>query len=222
MLLFYGEVVLSFLTLVLHPGGGPTEKATFANYAASSAWAAIHLGQFVGMMGIMAGLLVLFFALGEMSGTPRWLGFFGAVAAGMALVLYGVEQAVDGVALKQAVDAWVSAGASEQAARFASAQAIRWLEWGTSSYQLFMLGLALVFLALVIVWTARVPRLIGSLMGVSGLAFLVAGWVFGTVGFAAVTGGVSMLAGYTFLFALTIWLLIVAWPRKEAVQAVPG
>src|SRR5215471_14907481 len=143
MLLFYGVVVLTFLTLVLHPGGGPTEKATFANYAASSDWAAVHLGQFVCTASITAGLLVLFFALGEMSGTPRWLGFFGAIAAGIALALYGVEQAVDGVALKQAVDAWVSAPAAEQAARFASAQAIRWLEWGTSSYQLFLSGLTL-------------------------------------------------------------------------------
>ena len=42
MLLFYGEVVLLFVTLVLH--GGPTEAATLANFAASSDWAAVHLG----------------------------------------------------------------------------------------------------------------------------------------------------------------------------------
>ena len=49
-------------------------------------------------------------------GTPRWLGFFGAISAGVALALAGVLYAVDGVALKQAVDAWVSAPAAEQAA----------------------------------------------------------------------------------------------------------
>ena len=222
MLLFYGEVVLLFVTLVLHPGGGPTEAATLANYAASSDWAAVHLAQFAGMAGIMAGLLVLCFALGETSGPPRWLGFFGAIAAGVALALYSVEQAVDGVALKQAVDAWISAPAAEQATRFASAQTIRWLEWGAASYHDFTLGLSLVLYALLIVWTARVPRPIGSLMGVSGLAFLVAGWVFGAQGFSAVTGGVSEAAGYTFFLALTIWLLIVAWRRKESVQAAPA
>src|SRR5690348_17745576 len=51
-----------------------------------------------------------------------------------------------------------SAPAAEQATRFASAQAIRWLEWGTDSYSNFMLGLTMVLLAIVIVWTARVPR----------------------------------------------------------------
>ena len=222
MLLFYGEVVLLFVTLVLHPGGGPTEAATFANYAASSDWAAVHLAQFVGMAGIMAGLLVLYFALNVSEGAPHWLGFFGAVATGVALALYGFEQAVDGVANKQAEVAWVSAPAAEQGARFASAQALRWLEWGAASYHDFTLGLALVLFAIVIVWTARVKRPIGSLMGVSGLAFLVAGWVFGAQGFSAVTGGVSEAAGYTFLLALTIWLLIVAWRRKEAVQAAPA
>jgi len=221
-LVLIGEVLLLFFTVVLHPGGGSTEEATFANYAASSDWAAVHLGQFVGMAVLLAGLLVLYFALGETTGTPRWLGFFGAIAAGVALALYGVEQVVDGVALKQAVDAWVSAPAAEQAARFASAEAIRWLEWRAASYQEFTFGLAQVLFAIVIVWTARVPRPIGYLMGVSGLAIIVAGWVFGVEGFMPISGGVSEIASYTFLLALTIWLLIVAWRRKEPVQAAPA
>ena len=50
------------------------------------------------------------------------------------LALYGVVMAVDGVALKQAVNAWASAPVAEKAARFASAEAIRWIEWGARSY----------------------------------------------------------------------------------------
>jgi hypothetical protein len=72
----------------------------------------------------------------------------------LALALTGVVYAVDGVALKQAVDAWASAPAAEKATRFANAEAIRWLEWGVRSYQDLMLGLALVLYAIVIVWTA--------------------------------------------------------------------
>ena len=72
------------------------------------------------------------------------MGLFGAIAAVVALALYGVASAVEGVVLKQAADAWASAGASEQAAHFASAEAIRWLEWGIKSYQSFTVGLALV------------------------------------------------------------------------------
>jgi hypothetical protein len=143
------------------------------------------------------------------------------MAAGVALALSGVLYAVDGVALKQATDAWVSAPAAEQATRFASAQAIRWLEWGITSYQNFTWGLAMVLLGIVIVWTARVTRPIGYLMGVSGLAIIVAGWVVGTEGFTP-TNSVADLAGAVFLVAWIIWLLIVAWRRKEAAQAAPA
>jgi uncharacterized membrane protein HdeD (DUF308 family) len=127
----------------------------------------------------------------------------------------------DGVANKQAADAWASAPAAQQATRFASAQALRWLEMGTSSYLDFMLGLALVLFAHVIVWTARVKRPIGYLMGLSGLAYLVQGWLIGTRGFTSALT-VPTDAGYTLLFASMIWLLIVAWRRKESVQAVPA
>jgi hypothetical protein len=48
----------------------------------------------------------------------------------VTLTLTAVAYAVDGVVLKRAVDAWVSAPASEAAARFASAETVRWLEEG--------------------------------------------------------------------------------------------
>jgi hypothetical protein len=219
-LLFIGLLVYIIVSL-LHAEGGPTEAATFANIAGSSDWTAVHLGQFIGWVGILAGMLVLYFALGETSGTPRWLGFFGAMAAGVALALEGVLHAVDGVANKQAEVAWVSAPAAEQGARFASAQAIRWLEWGINSYANFMFGLALVLFAITIVWTARVKRPIGYLMGLSGLAFIVLGWVVGTEGFTPIHN-VPMNAGGVLLIAWIIWLLIVAWRGKESVQVALG
>ena len=195
--------------------------AKFAEIAHSVDWTAIQLLEFAGVAVFLAGLLVLFFALGETSGTPRWLGFFGAIAAGVTLVLTGVHDAVDGVANKQADDAWASAPAAERAARFASAEAIRWLEWGAASYQWFMFGLALVLFALVIVWTARVPRPIGYIMGLQGLAILVQGWVIGTEGISA-TLAVPTMLGNILGLAWIIWLLIVAWQRKESVQAAPA
>ena len=88
------------------------------------------------------------------------------------LALYGVVLAVDGVALKQAVNAWASAPEAEKAARFASAEAIRWLEWGTRSYANFTLGLALLLFAVAEVRTAWIPRPIAYLMGLAGLAYV--------------------------------------------------
>ncbi len=218
-LLFVGEL-FSLLVGLLHPSSGTPNNHTaeFTVYANSADWAAVHLGQFVGIAVIIAGLLVLFFALNVLHGTPGWMGRLAAVSAVVALALYGVLQAVDGVALKQAVDAWVSAPAAEKAARFASAEAIRWLEWGTRSYQSFMFGLSLVLFATVIVWAARVPRPIGYLMGLSGLTYLVNGWLLGTEGFSA-TDTATQLLDYVLIFAWSIWLLIVAWRRKETVQA---
>jgi hypothetical protein len=217
MLLLLGFLVFEVVSL-LHAPGANDHQAAFAAYANSSSWTAVHLGQFVGMAVLLAGLLVLFFALGTLEGIPRWLGFFAAIAAGVALALSSVLFAVDGVALKQATDAWVSAPAAQQSIRFASAEAIRWLEWGIRSYQDFMLGFALVLYAIVIVLTARVPRPIGYLMGLSGLAFIVVGWVFGIEGFSPI-GVVPSDAAQVFLPASIIWLFIVAWRRKESVQA---
>jgi hypothetical protein len=118
-------------------------RAVFAEYAQSAHWTAIHLGQFVGMALIIAGLLALFVALNVDAGLSAWAMRFGAVSASVALALYGILQAVDGVALKQAVDAWFTAPDAEQAARFASAETMRWLEWGVRSYYSFLLGVAL-------------------------------------------------------------------------------
>ena len=219
-LLFIGLLVY-FVVNFLHPHreNPNNHPAVFAEYAHSAVWTAVHLGQFVGTAVLLAGLLVLFFALNVSQGTPRWVGFFAAIAAGVALA--GVVYAVDGVTLKQAVDAWVSAPAAEQAARFASAEAIRWLEWGTRSYYNFMFGLTLVLFATTIVWTARITRPIGYVMGLIGLAFIVQGWFDGTVGFSATEEFLGTIAQVS-TAVWSIWLLIVAWRMKESVQAAPA
>ena len=222
-LVLVGVVLVTIIVEFLHPGGGTTYAGTLAVWATSWDWTAIHLAQFVGMVGIETGLLVLYFALGLVQGlvqgASRWLGFFGALAAGVAIALAAVTFAVDGVANKMAANAWASAPAAEQATRFASAQALRWLEIGTSSYLDFLLGLALLLFALVIVPVARVPRPIGYLMALSGLAFFVQGWMIGTTGFSSATF-LPTTAGYVLLGAAMIWLYIVAWLGKASVQAV--
>jgi hypothetical protein len=218
-LLVVGEL-LSVLAGILHPGREDpnNHSAAFTEYAASANWTAVHLGQFVGIAVIIAGLLVLFHALNAHMGTPGWASRFGAIAAVVALALYGVLQAVDGVALKQAVDAWVRAPDAEKAARFASAETVRWLEWAVRSYHSFMLGLALVLFATVIVMTARISRPIGYLMGVCGLAYMVQGWVLGSEGFSGANTLPTLIGIISFL-AWSIWLLISAWRMQEVVAA---
>jgi hypothetical protein len=49
---------------LLHPDGpANSHSVVFAEYARSASWTAVHLGQFAGMAAIIAGLLVLYFAL---------------------------------------------------------------------------------------------------------------------------------------------------------------
>lgn len=218
-LLFIGFLFGVLQFPLFHPGSAtPTDQAQFVEYAKSSNWAAVHLGQFVGVAVIQAGLLVLFFALNVWQSPARWVGLFAALLAAVAVALAGVVYAVDGVALKQAVDAWASAPAAEQATQFARAEAIRWLETGARSYQEFTSGFASVLFALAIVWTARVSRPIGYLMGLWGLAFIVLGWLAGTQGLTNATRSLIFnIAGLPHA-AWTIWLLIVAWRMKESVR----
>jgi Domain of unknown function (DUF4386) len=215
--------VVSFAAGLLHPGREPPNDhlRTFAEYASSSSWTAVHLAQFVGLAVIIAGLLVLYLALDLQSGGPALVARLAAIAAIVAAALYGALQAVDGVALKQAVDAWASAPEADKPARFASAEAVRWLEWGTRSYHSFVFGLSLVMFGSVIAWTARAPRPIGYLMVLSGLAYVAQGWVLGSEGFSA-NNTIPTLAGYVLVLAWTIWILIFAWRMEGSVPGRPA
>jgi len=110
---------------------------------------------------------------------------------------------------------------AEKATRFASAETIRWLEWGTRSYQCFMFGLTLILLGSAVALTARLPRAVGYLMGLSGLAYIVQGWVLGSEGFSG-TDEFAILAGYVLMLAWIIWLVVVAWRTKESSRAPTG
>src|SRR6266566_7089664 len=212
--LVFGGVLISLVVGFLHPDQAPANDhaAAFAEYARSNAWIVVHLGQFIGMMVIIAGLVALFLVLDARPGRSVWAGPFGAVAAVLALGLYGVLQAVDGVALKHAVDAWATAPQAEKVARFASAETIRWLEWSVRSYHSYLLGASFLLYGAVVARTAGVPRPIGYLMGLSGLAYIAQGWVIGSEGFSAANAAPT-LAGIVLVLTWSVWLLVAAWQK---------
>lgn len=218
VLLFVGFIFYVVVGL-LHPDGPANDHAVvFVEYANSAYWTAVHLGQFAGMAVVIAGLLMLSFALDVRAGGAARVARLGAVSAVVTLGLYGVLQAVDGVALKQAVDAWVSAPPAEEAARFASAETIRWLEWGTRSYETLMFGLTVILLGGAVALTARLPRPLGYVMVLSGLPYIAQSWVLGSEGFPA-SGTVAILAGYILVLAWIIWLGVAAWRAEESSRA---
>jgi hypothetical protein len=214
-LLLLGQLLYIVITQFHTGGDANNHPAIFAAYAGSGIWTAVHVAQFAAMTIVLAGLLALVFALDVPAGTARWAGLFGAAAAVAALALYGALQAVDGVANKQADVAWVSAPESEKAARFARAEAIRWVEWGMRSYHNFALGLALLLVAAAVVRTAWVPRPIAYLMGLSGLTYLVQGWVVGEEGFSQ-TLSLAIVLAWVLSLAWMIWLVVVAWRMPDA------
>jgi hypothetical protein len=216
-LLLIGFVLFAAVTALFHPGHQPANNhpAAFAEYAGSADWTVVHLAQFACMATVVAGLLVFYFALDVRSRSGVLLARLGAVSAAIALGLYGALQAVDGVALKQAVDAWVSAPeTADKAARFAGAEAIRWLEWGARSYQSFMFGLTLILLGSAAALSARLPRPLGYLMALSGLAYTAQGWVLGAEGFSA-PNTVAILVAYVLMLTWIVWLLVIVERMRE-------
>lgn len=210
-------VLVSLVSGISHPDRvvANDHVAAFTEYANTGTWVLVHFGQFVGMAFLIAGLLALYVALGDVAGIAAWTGRFAAITAIIALAMYGVLQAVDGVALKHAVDAWLSAPEADKPARFASAEVIRWLEWGVRSYQSFILGLSFVLFAITIGSTARLPKPIGLLLGVAGLAYFAQGWIIGVEGFSA-SNTLPTLIGVVMVLATTLSLLFIAWRMSDS------
>jgi hypothetical protein len=224
LLLLAGEVVY-IVAEQFHPEGGITAKAVFASYANAPSWTSVHEAQFVGSTMVIFGMLALFFALGVTSGIRGMVNRFAAALAVAALALNGALYAVDGVALKQAVDAWMSAPTLQQSAYFAVVGGIRGIEWGLRSYVDFTTGLTLILFGVVIASTTRIKRPIGYLMGLSGLVYIAQGGGYGT-SYTALSNFVTWMPNslnYQFLIVVwAIWLFFSAWRRKESVQAAPA
>jgi hypothetical protein len=107
---------------------------------------------------------------------------------------------------------------AEKSARFASAEAVRWVEWGLRSYHDFALGLALLLFVAAIVRTAGLRRPIAYLMGLSGLAYPVQGWVVGSEGFSR-THTILILVAWVLSLAWMIWLAVAAWRRRDSASS---
>ena len=170
-LLLGGFVFTTAVTVLFHPGGDEdVHDVIFTKYAASASWEWVHLAQFVGVLAALGGLIVLHLVL--RSRAPR-LSAFAAGLTVATVAVWAVLQAVDGITLKQAVDAWVAADGPDKAVRFADAEIVRWTEWGAQSYFRLLLGAALLLFGAAIL-TTRV----------------LAGWV----GWLAVLGGILSVA----------------------------
>lgn len=109
----------------------------------------------------------------------------------------------------------MSASGGDKPARFASAEAMRWLEWGMRSYANFTLGLAVLLLAAAVLRTAGIPRPMAFVMALAGLSYLIQGWVGGSEGFSGTETNAIVLTEVLNVVWM-IWLIVVAWRMKAS------
>jgi hypothetical protein len=198
-------VVLELILQHLHPHHEQPNHsvAAFTEYAHAHAWTAVHIGQFLGTLMIALALLVLSRALAQQSGAAGGL----ARAAGVVLVLvvgvFAVQMAVDGIALKHAVDDWASATGTARTSAFQVADSLRWLEKGLSGFFNLLNGIALLTLGISLI-AGRTHR------AWPGWIALLAGAGFLAGGVATATGGFSPHAGAFLEPALPLLVLFLA------------
>jgi hypothetical protein len=180
--------------------------AVFMEYAHSDIWTAVHLAEYFGfLLLLLGGLVALYYSVSAKPGMGAGLAPFGLAAAVTTAASYTVLQAVDGVALKRAVDAWASAPADQQTAAFAAAEAVRWTEIAMNSFSNFLSGLTLLLFGLAIALGTVYPRWVGWMAAISGVAFMYHGAVE-----VAYEGFVPSIPKLVALVLLAVWAFIMA------------
>jgi hypothetical protein len=188
----------------LHPmHADPAESVmAFAEYAQDPFWFASHLLQFAGVAALLVSML------GVVGQVPAGILRDGVRAGATAsLALAAVLQAVDGVALKQMVDAWAAGHLP-----IAAPEAVRAIEIGVAA--LFGVVLGATVLGLGFLLRKRVPIL--ALTGVlAGVLTLAGGIVTGSTGFSALSMAISMPSS----LLLLVWYLLVVWKMEPGQTA---
>jgi len=214
-----GGLLLTLIVTHEHPAGDDDNyPVIFAKYAESNDWVAVHLIQFAGILLVLGGFLVLYRVL-QLRGVVPLLAGFAAAAAIAAGAVWAALQAIDGVALKQAVDAWANASGAQKSIRFADAQTVRWAEWGLNTYFRLLLGLTAVLFGIAIARTDIATRWLGWAGVVGGLAYMASGVAVAYAGFeSGFEAAVGIAAQLGFLI-FAVGLLVTGVRGKDRTPA---
>jgi hypothetical protein len=211
---FLVGVVIVIVSTLLHPGreDPANNPLVFMEYANSNSWVAVHIGQFVGGIVVFGGGFGVLHSLlvrSESSTTSAlaWIGFAVAIMTASA---FAILQAVDGIALKRAVDSWAAAPAGEKVSSFRVAEGIRWIEIGTNSIFRILQGTVAVIFGVAIVKSMLLSRWICEAGVLVGAISIIAGIEVAYVGFGIYTNfgglrGISMI-----IYSIIIYFIWVA------------
>ena len=204
-------IVVILVSEYFHPSReDPMDNpAVFMEYAHSDIWTTVHLAEYFGFLLLLGGLVALYYSVSAKPGVGVELAPFGLAAAVTTAASFTVLQAVDGIALKRAVDAWASAPAGQETAAFAAAEAIRWTEIGMNSLSFFLSGLTLLLYGGAIALGTVYPRWAGWIALVSGATLMYHGAVVVSYeGFGSSIAnlvGLVLLGVWTFIMAVLMW-----------------
>jgi hypothetical protein len=193
---------------ILHPSReDPMDNhAVFMEYAHSNIWTADHLAEYFGFLLLLGGLIALYYSVSAKPGVGAGLAPFGLAAAVTTAASFTVLQAVDGIALKRAVDAWANAPPAQETTAFAAAKAVRWIEIAMNSLSFFLAGLTLFLFGGAIALGSVYPRWVGLIAMVSGAALMYDGAVV-----VAYEGFASSIIKVVGLLLLAVWAFIMAF-----------
>jgi hypothetical protein len=184
-------------------------------YAEDPLWIASHIGQFAGILLIIAGGFVALHRLlvkSESGTTASALSWLGLVTAIITASTFTILQAVDGIALKIATDTWYAIPPGEEEERksiyLGVAEGIRWTEWGTQAYYRMLSGAVSLIFGVAIVKSVVLSRWIGAV----GIA---AGVVVAYVGFSSARDLVADLSTFIFYPWLVILGIFMRRKRRE-------
>ncbi len=232
---FLAGLVIIVISTLFHASSEDLmdNPVVFVVYAESDPWIAAHIGQFAGVMLVFAGGFVALFRLlvGSESGTASALAWLGLVTAILVASTFTILQAVDGIALKIAVNTWhaiptpssPSSSSSdddaveEKAIAFRVAEGIRWTEIGVNSINRIIQGAVAIIFGVAIAKSALLSRWIGAVGIFAGAVTVIAGIGVAYLGFAPlpIVGDVSTVISFAWIAILGIFM----W-RKTKVKII--
>jgi hypothetical protein len=205
---FLVGVIIVIVSTAIHPSSEDPANhlLVFAEYASDDSWIAVHIGQFAGVIMVFAGGFVALCRLlvqseSSMAFILAWIGLALAIMTASA---FAVLQAVDGIALKMAVDSWVAALPEEKAITFRVAEGIRFIEYGTNSIFRILQGTVAVIFGVAIVKSKLLSKWICGAGVVIGAVTIYAGLEVAYLGF----GGLTTIIGISMIIYF-IWIRIL-------------
>ncbi|HJV50184.1 MAG TPA: hypothetical protein VJ652_01920 [Noviherbaspirillum sp.] len=207
-----GGSILLLAGTLLHPmEADPADAlAAFTEYAADHHWIASHLTQLAGVTLMVFALISLSQLLRESQGEIWSRLGYGAAIAGLGVA--AALQAVDGIALKSMVNAWVAAPPAQKDAVFQAAFAVRQIEIGLAAMLSLVLGLAASLYGIAISKAKKYPAWLAFLACLGGPSTMVAGVVIAYTGFSETAMTVNMPAN----ILLLVWMALLGvfmWRR---------